>query len=346
MTENRPQFTLPESYKELFDSFNSHMPSNESYEIVGGNGNEQLVQDVAILLNRDITSPAGLFPNDENEVKVTPNLRGRDVFVIQSMQPNPNTHLQEVVLIGDAILRSDAGKARIILPKIAYDRQDRKSESRTPISIGAVADQIASAGYHSILTVDIHAEQSMVAFHGPWDNIYGSKVLIPAIERQELQNPVVLAPDAGSVKRAEKYAQKLDADVAVVIKRRKSPDESQAIYLAGDVQNKDVVIVDDVTTTGGSIINAGIRAKEAGANRVVAAVTHSELVKDRDGLTLLDKLSQKNNPIDRFITTDTIFQSDMVRNHEKIDVVSVAPMLAVAIMCYLTGESIGRRLID
>lgn len=340
-------YPLPLNRADLFDSFRPKNVDNDSYILVSGNGNPQLSEDVAELLGQDITFPCAEFPNGETSVKIEPNLRGRNVFVLQSMYPNPNQGLQEAVLIGDTISRSHGGNAALFMSKMGYDRQDRRAESRTPISVAAAADQLKNAGmYSSLLTVDIHAEQSMASFRA-WDNVYGSKVLVPAIEKLGLEDIVVLAPDAGSAKRAEKYADKLgNADVAVVFKKRSTSSESRVLHLAGDVRDKDVVIVDDVVATGGSLINAAQKAKDMGARTVIAAVTHSELVPDSKGRTLLDRLDESGCPLDRFITTDTIFQSEDVRRPDNIDVVSVAPILAVAILCYLTGESLGKRLIN
>jgi len=343
------KYSLPHDSVELYGSFHEHRFYKDSFAVLAGNGNIPLFKKVGEILDIPIEFPGKLFPNGEREIKIEANLRGRDVFVLQSMYPDADRHLQEAVLIGETINRADAGKTRALISKIAYDRQDRKSESRTPISIAAVANQLKTAGaYHSLLTIDIHAEQSQATFNGPWDNIYGSKVLIPSIKKQGLKDIVVLAPDAGSAKRAEKYAKRLNgADVAAIFKTRRTSSKTEVLFLAGDVQNRDVVIVDDVAATGSSLLNAAVAAKEKGARRVIAAVTHAELVKDsKTGETLIDKLKESDCPLDKFLTTDTIDQNALLTDNRNVEVSSVAGMLAVAIMCYLTNNSISKRLIN
>lgn len=351
MPEREDNYPLPKSTQELYGSFRRSHIDPSCFVVLSGRGNEPLSRQVGELLDVDVDFPCNDFKNGETRVKIGPNVRGKEVFVINSLQPNPNTGVQETVLVGDAIKRADArpGKVTAILPKIAYDRQDRKPESRTPISIAAVAAQLKYAGeYSRLFTIDVHAEQSVGSFPNAWDNVYGSKVLIPAIENLGLDTPVILAPDAGSGKRAEVYGKKLGSeDLAFVHKRRDKddPSKSESLKLVGDVKDRDVLIVDDVIGSGGTLLDAARLAKESGAQRVIAAATHAEFVPDKEGITLPQKLKDTDAPIDRLLITDTIFQSDDIRENERIDVVSVAPVLAVAILCYLTDNSISQRLI-
>lgn len=351
MPKKEHPYPLPNTTQELYGAFRKDFVDDSTFVLISGRGNEQLSKDVGKLLDVDVDFPCSDFPNGETRVKIGPNLRGKEVFVVNSLQPNSNTGIQETILIGDAIRRADAkiGKVTAMLPKIAYDRQDRKPESRTPISIAAVAAQLRYAGeYNRLFTVDVHAEQSIGSFPNAWDNVYGSKLLIPAIEELELDTPVILAPDAGSGKRAEVYGKKLGSeDLAFVHKRRDKdvPSKSESLKLVGEVNNRDVLIIDDVIASGSTLLDAAQLAKENGARRVVAAATHAEFTPDKNGITLPDKLKMQGSPIDKLLITDTIFQSDEVRKNEKINVEKVAPILAVAILCYLTDNSISERLI-
>jgi ribose-phosphate pyrophosphokinase len=351
MAEKASYYPLPKTTQELYGSFHHSHIDPSTFVILAGRGNEPLAEAVGELLDVDVDFPCTDFPNGETRVKIGPNLRGKEVFVINSLQPNPNRGLQETIFMGDAIKRADAkpGKVTAMLPKIAYDRQDRKPESRTPISIAAVAAQLKfAAEYNRLFTIDLHADQSVGSFPNAWDNVYGSKVLLPAIEALELDEPVLLAPDAGSTKRARVYAEKLGSnDVAFVDKRRDKDDpyKTESFKIVGDVRGRDVLIVDDVVGSGGTLVNAANIARENGAQRIVAAATHAEFTPDKDGLTLPQKLNQPDHPLNRILITDTIFQAEDIRGNERIDIVTVAPVLAVAILCYLTDNSISQRLI-
>jgi ribose-phosphate pyrophosphokinase len=352
MSEQYKEYPLPKSSQDLYGSFYPKHVDPESFVVIAGRGNEDLARSVGNLLDVEVDFPCSDFANGETKVQVHPNLRGKEVFVINSMQPHPNRGIQETVLMGDTARRAAAaeGKITAILPKIAYDRQDRKPTSRTPISIAALSTQLRMGGmFDRLFTIDVHAEQSVGSFPGAWDNVFGSKVLVPAIEQEELDDPMVVAPDAGSGKRAEKYNERLaQENIAIVYKRRdrEDPSKSESLRLAGDVKDRDVVIVDDVIGSGGTLLGAAEVAKQNGARKVIAAVTHAELVADRYGITLPERLNDPNCPLDKLLITDTIFQSDAVRSNDRIEVVSVAPILAVAILCYLTNDSIGRRLIN
>lgn len=355
MSEFKPKpYPLPQNHDELYASFAPKEVDPDSYEVVAGNGNKPLFDEVGKLLGKEVTYPTGAFANDEVKAKIGPNIRLRDVFVLASMYPNPNDRLMEVTLMGDTIHRADSIRARLLASKIAYDRQDRKPESRTPVSIAAVANQLGTTGhYRSLFTIDVHNEASLGTFDGPWDNANASKVLAHAIEdlaeKEGLEDLVVVAPDAGSGKRAERYAARLSgADMAMVFKQRKkgSDTKSTPLFLAGDVDGRPTVLVDDVGATGGSLVSAAQTLRDAGSVYRAAVLTHLENVPDDDGVTFLDRMNEPDCPIDKLLVTDTIFQADEVRDHPRIEVISVAPILAVAALCYLTGESMGKRLFE
>jgi ribose-phosphate pyrophosphokinase len=346
--ENR--IPLPTTRQELYDSFHPKFPDLESYEIITGRGNLPLARAVGELLGKTPDQPCSNFGDGEIDVEITPNLRGREIFILQSMTPFPNDKIQEVVFIADASKRADAQEITGIFPYFAYARQDRKPKSRTPISASRVAKQFVGAGIARFFTIDIHAEQSEGSIDQAWDNVYSNKLVAEEIKKRNLENTVVLSPDVGSAKRSEKFSTCLNngTDIAIVHKKRdvNSHDKSEAKVLIGEVKDRPVIIFDDLISTGSTLLNAADLAKQKGATRVIAAATHGIFIPGKDGKTLPEKLKDPNCPIDEIIITDTILQNEQILKNEKIKIVSVAPIIAVAILCYLTHDSIGRRLIN
>lgn len=341
---------LPTTKEALYGSFHPKVVDPDSFEVITGRGNIPLAEAVGKLLGKTVDQPCSNFADGEIAVEIKPNLRGREVFILQSMTPGPNDRIQEIVLMADASKRADALETTAILPYFAYARQDRKPKSRTPISAARVAKQIVGAGVNRILTIDIHAEQSEGSIDEAWDNVYSDKLIAELIRDLNLENGVVTAADIGSAKRSEKFSTRLKngTDIAIVYKKRdvNLHDRSEAKVLVGEVKNRPVVIYDDLISTGGSLLDAANLVKQNGATKVVAAAVHGIFVPGKDGKTLPEKLKDPNCPIDKLIITDTIIQKEEVLSNEKIRIVSVAPILAVAILCYLTHDSIGRRLID
>jgi ribose-phosphate pyrophosphokinase len=348
MKENQ-QKQLPATKQELYASFSPKTVDPDSFEIMTGRGNIPLAEAVGKLLGKIPDQPCSSFADGEIAVEVKPNLRGREVFILQSMSPSPNDRIQEIVLMADASKRADAQEITAIIPYYAYARQDRKPKSRTPISAARVARQIVGAGIDRVFTIDIHSEQSEGSIDQAWDNAYSDRVIGNLIKERNLEKAVVLAADIGSAKRSEKFSTSLGngVDIAIVHKKRdiNKHDESEAKVLIGDVTNRPVIIYDDLISTGSTLLNAAKLAKQNGAIKVIAASVHGIFV-PKDGKTLPEKLKEKDCPIDELIITDTILQKEEVLRNERIKIVSVAPMLAVAILCYLTHDSIGRRLID
>lgn len=342
--------SLPTTQKELYDSFLPKIVDPDSFEIVAGQGNIPLTNAVGKLLGKTPDQPCSNFGDGEIDVRIKPNLRGREIFIIQSLTPLPNDRLEEVELIADAARRADAQKITAILPYFAYARQDRKSKSRTPISASRTAKRLVAAGINRIFTIDLHAEQTMGSIDEPWDNVYSSKLIAELIKKYDLKNVVVVAADTGSAKRSEKFADRLgnETDVAVVYKKRYTDqhDNSKSLALAGEVSNRPVIVYDDLTSTGNTLIDDAILVKQKGATRVIAATPHAIFAAGKDGKTLSEKLKDSNCPIDELIISDTILQGKEVIENKKIKIISVAPMLAVAILCYLTHDSIGKRLIE
>ncbi|MFH1833360.1 MAG: ribose-phosphate pyrophosphokinase [Candidatus Levyibacteriota bacterium] len=350
MKEN-PENSLPNTQVELYKSFSPKTVDPDSFEILTGRGNIPLAQAVGKLLGKIPDQPCSDFGDGETDVKIKPNLRGREVFVLQSMYPSQNDRIQEIIFMADASKRADAQEITAIIPYYAYARQDRKPKPRTPISASRVAKQIVGAGVDRIFTIDIHAEQSQGSIDQAWDNVYSGKLIIELIKRLNLENAVVLAADIGSVKRSEGFSARLNnggADIAIVHKKRdvNLHDKSDAITLIGEVKNRPVILYDDLISTGKTLLDAAKLAKQNGATQVIAAAVHGIFVPDKDGRTLPEKLKDQNCPIDGLIITDTIVQKENVLINEKIKIASVAPILAVAILCYLTHNSISKRLID
>ena len=347
----RVEKSLPTTQQELYNSFSSKPVDFDSFEIITGRGNIPLAEAVGKLLNKNPDQSCSNFADGEIAVEIKPNLRGREIFILQSMTPSPNDRIQEVVLMADAARRADAREITAIIPYFAYARQDRKPKSRTPISSSRVAKQLVGAGINRILTIDIHAEQSEGSIDQAWDNVYADKLIGDLIRKRNLEKTVVLAADIGSAKRSEKFSTNLNngVDIAIAYKKRdvNKHDESDTKVIIGDVNNRPVIIYDDLISTGNTLLNAALLAKQNGATKVIAAAVHGIFVPNKkDGKTLPEKLNEKDCPIDELIITDTILQKEEVLRNERVKIVSVAPILAVAILCYLTHDSIGKRLID
>lgn len=315
---------------------------DNDYILLAGRSNPTLAKEIAKILKKDVHEPVSVFSDGEVRVKIEPNLRRRHVYVIQpTCPPNVNDYIMELVLMIDAARRASASEIIAIVPYFGYGRQDRKEMPRVPISSSVVAGIIEKAGADRIVTIDIHSEQQEGFIHAPWDNLYASYSLIPAIRAKKLKDIVVASPDKGGVLRATGYAKLLAASgIAIVYKERDinvNDALSQSQTLIGDVKGKDVLLVDDLISTGGTIINAANYIKKVGAKSVRAAVTH--------GLFTGPALKKiEDSSIEEFITTNTITLPSEVLKHPKVTVVSIAPLLAEAIRRIESGESLSNAL--
>ncbi|HLD01598.1 MAG TPA: ribose-phosphate pyrophosphokinase [Patescibacteria group bacterium] len=309
--------------------------------LVTGRSNPVLAQTIAKKLGQDAYEPVTIFSDGEIRVKIPPNLRRRHVFIIQPTTPPVNDHLMELVFMIDAARRSSAKEISAVIPYFGYSRQDRKEMPHVPISASVVASIIVNAGAQRIVTVDIHSEQQQGFTAVPWDNLYGSYTLVPEISRRKLHDLVVASPDKGGMTRATGYAKRLNAiGVALVYKERDVAlnNKSEALEMIGDVKGKNVLLVDDMIDTAGTIVNAANYLKKRGARKILASATH--------GIFSGSALARINSSaIEEVIITDTVMHTDMVKKNKKITVVSVAPLLAEAIRRIETGESISRDLI-
>ncbi len=306
------------------------MPDLQNFLIFSGTSHEKLAQEVASCLGVELGKIAiETFPDNEIGVQVKENVRGRDVFVMQSVARHPNLYLMELLIIVDALKRASARSIVAVLPYFGYARQDRKDKGRVPITAKLVANLLEKAGVTSVLTMDLHVDQVQGFFDIPVDNLYARPVLADAVTRLGLQKCVVVAPDVGSIRLARAYAANLGADWAIIDKRRVRADEVEPNALIGEVKHKDVLLVDDLCSTGDTLKKAAGVCKRAGASRVFAAVTHG----------LLIGKAFEESAIEKMLVTNTISPSDqLIRG--KVEQVSVAALFAEAIDSIVNCKSL------
>ncbi len=341
---------LPTTSQELYAQFEKQISNHplDPFELVTGSGNIPLAEKVGELLGKQVHKAGIEFADGERKIKIPENVRRRDVFILQSQAPNPDSKVLELEHIADATRRASADRISAVIPYYAYARQDRKTGSRESVGAARNAKNAIASGIGSILTVDLHNEATMSSIDQPWDNVYASPVLLPAIEATGLTDIDIASADVGGAKRAEPYLDRLDIakNLAVVYKRRGGPNESKALFIAGNVEGRDLFIVEDIIDTAGTAVNAADIYKDNGARSVNMVATHG-LFSRKKGQSAVEKI--ENSAFDRVIITDSILQDEKTQREiaesSKIQVVSIAPILAVAILCNLTGESIGERLI-
>lgn len=268
------------------------------------------------------------FPDGEIFVKIKDNVRGDDLFIVQSVSVKPNEYLMELLIMIDAATRASARRITAVLPYYGYARQDRKDQPRVPISAKLVANLLTAAGANRVLCLDLHAQQIQGFFDIPVDHLYAAPVIVKYLREQNLDNLVVVSPDAGGLKMADAYSKLLDAGIAVVGKQRKSATDVEANHLVGDVDGCNTLIVDDMTSTAGTLTAAAGLLKRAGAKSIRAAVSHSLLTEK--GIERL-----KASPIDELVTTDSVPQRTW--DGFNVTVLSVADLLAEA-MCRIHND--------
>ena len=271
------------------------------------------------------------FPNGETWVKIDENVRGEDVFIVQPSSPPANQHLMEMFIMMDALRRASASRITAVLPFYGYARQDRKDQPRVPITAKLVANLLVAAGANRVLTMDLHAQQIQGFFDIPVDHLYSAPVILEYVRRLNIPDLVVVSPDLGGLKMAHAYAERLNADFAIVAKRRTSATEVEAISVIGDIEGKNILLVDDLTETAGTLSNAAKLLKSQGAKKIRAAVSHSLL--NELGLDRLRK-----SPIDELITTDTVARSAVPG--VTITTLSVAGLLGEAIKRIHSNSSV------
>jgi ribose-phosphate pyrophosphokinase len=274
------------------------------------------------------------FSDGEIAVQLNENVRGKDVFIIQSTCSPTNDNLMELVLMADALRRASATRVTAVIPYFGYARQDRRPRSaRVPISAKVIASMITNAGIDRVLTVDLHADQIQGFFDIPVDNVYGSPVLLSDIKARNYDNPIVVSPDVGGVVRARAVAKQLNTDLAIIDKRREKANESQVMHIIGDVAGRTCVLVDDMCDTAGTLCKAADALKEHGAAKVIAYATHPVL----SGKAIANI---NNSNLDELIVTDTIPLSKDAQSCTRIRQLTLSDLLAESIRRVCNEESI------
>lgn len=314
--------------------------------LLTGTSNMPLAEEIGRILHQDVEQPVTLFKNGEVHIEgIKHDLSRKDVFIIQSpCLPNINDHIMQLLLMIDTVKRASAAEITVIMPNFPYARQDRKNAPRVPISASLIANLLNNSGADRIVTVDLHAEQTEGSILAPWDNLYASHSLAPEIEKGlDTNNAVIVSPDLGGVKRASLYAKKLHiSDIAVIYKERDvHTNGSKSLFLIGDVENKKALITDDLLQTAISMVDGSLLLDKHHAKSINAVVTHGEFIRRIDPKTgLMEDALQRiaDSPIEKVLVTDSLNLRDEVRSHPKVQVVSIAPLLADAIQRIHRGQ--------
>jgi ribose-phosphate pyrophosphokinase len=264
------------------------------------------------------------FSDGENYVQIDENVRGADVFIIQPTCPPVNDHLMELLIMLDAFKRSSASRVTAVLPYYGYARQDRKDKPRVPITSKLVADLITAAGADRVLTIDLHAAQIQGFFNIPVDHLFAAPVIVGHLKRLELDDVTIVSPDAGGVERARAYAKRLGATLAIIDKRRVAANQTEVMNIIGDVEDRNVFIVDDIIDTGGTLIHSVEALLAKGARSISASCTHGVL-----SGPAVDRIN--NSKLDQVITTNTLPMADKQLECPKLKTLSVGELLGEAI---------------
>jgi ribose-phosphate pyrophosphokinase len=309
--------------------------------LVSGTSNPTLSKKISEFLDVPLVNPQlRRFANGEIYCEIEKNVRGADVFVIQSTCAPVNEHLMELLVTVDALKRASANSITAVVPHYGYSRQDRKSAPRTPITAKLVADMMTIAGCSRVITMDLHAGQIQGFFNIPFDNIFASPVILDYIVKNlDRSNLITVSPDAGGVERVRHYAKKLEADLALIDKRRTGPNVAEAMNVIGEVGGKDCIIIDDMIDTAGTLVQAAKALRKNGAKRIYAAATHP--VFSDPAITRLAECEE----IEAVIVSDTIPLTEAGRKLNKIKVVTTADILAKAIHRTYNHDSVSSLFI-
>lgn len=301
-------------------------------KIFSGTSNPPLAKSIASSIGTELGKcTVSAFPDGETFVKIEENVRGEDVYLVQSTSPPTNHHLMEMFILMDALRRASASRITAVLPFYGYARQDRKDQPRVPITAKLVANLLVAAGANRVLTMDLHAQQIQGFFDIPVDHLYAAPVMYEYLKAKHLSELVVVSPDVGGLKMAHAYSQVLEAGLAIVAKRRKNATEIESMTVIGEIRGKTVLLVDDLTETAGTLTTAAALLKRKGAKRVFACVSHAIL--NDLGIARL----RKSN-IDELITTDTVLRPAI--DGVKITTLSVAGLLGEAIKRIHSNSSV------
>jgi ribose-phosphate pyrophosphokinase len=319
------------------------MTTSETLALFAGNANPALAQDIA----RSLQTPlgrvyVGRFSDGEVNIELMENVRGRDVFIVQSTCPPANESLMELLVMVDACRRASAARITAVVPYFGYSRQDRRIKgTRSAITAKLVANMVSSAGVNRLLTIDLHSDQIQGFFDIPVDNVYASPVLLGDAWKRAYQNVVIVSPDVGGVARARAFAKRLDdVELAIIDKRRPRPNESKVMNIIGEVEGKTCILVDDMVDTAGTLCQAAKALKEeGGAVKVVAYITHAVLSGGA-----VERIS--TSALDELMVTDTIPLSEAARSAGRIRQLSVAELLAETIRRIRDEESVSSLYVD
>jgi len=305
-------------------------------KLFAGNSNRVLAESVARYLNLPIgKATVRRFADQEIFVEIQENVRGEDVFILQSTSFPTNDHLMELLIMIDAFMRSSARRVTAVIPYFGYARQDRRASGRTPISAKLVANMITRAGANRVLTLDLHAGQIQGFFDIPTDNLFAVPVMARDVKAKyrQLDNLMVVSPDVGGVVRARALAKRLDAQLAIVDKRRERPGESEVMNIIGDIRGKDCILIDDIVDSGGTLCNAAEALLNGGATSVTAYITHGVLSGAASARIAASKLQE-------LVITDSIQPTAEVSACANIRVLSIADLIGEAISRTATEQSV------
>ncbi len=300
-----------------------------------GNANPELAKKIVEHLGRPLGDVSvSQFSDGEIAVELNENVRGRDVFVVQSTCAPTNDNLMELIVMVDALRRASAGRITAVVPYFGYARQDRRVRSaRVPITAKVVADMLVGVGVDRVLTVDLHAEQIQGFFDVPVDNVYGSPVLLEDIEQQKFEDLIVVSPDIGGVVRARAVAKQLGIDLAIIDKRRPRANVAEVMHIIGEIEGRTCLLVDDIIDTAGTLCSAAKALKQHGAKRVVAYCTHPVL-----SGKAIDNIN--NSELDELVVADSIPLSEAAQNCARIRSLTLSKMLAEAMRRLSNEESL------
>lgn len=302
--------------------------------IFSGNANKKLTEDICKSLNIKMGDcEVSNFRDGETRVKISQNIRGKDVFVVQPTSSPANENLMEMLIMLDAAKRASAKRITAVLPYFGYARQDRKDQPRVPITAKLVANLLTRAGANRVITVDLHAGQIQGFFDIPVDHLYAVTIFDEYFKKKKIKDIVIVSPDVGGIKMARAYAKRMGADLAIVDKRRIDDSSAEVMHIMGEVEGKNVILVDDIVATAGSLVEATASLKKNGAKDIYAAITHAVLC--GPAMERLEK-----SEIKELVVTDTIPLDDGKKKHNKITQLSVASLFGEAIKRIHNEESI------
>jgi ribose-phosphate pyrophosphokinase len=301
-------------------------------KIFSGTSNLPLAKAIAASIGVELGQcTVSAFPDGETFVKIEENVRGEEVFLVQSSSPPTNHHLMEMFIMMDALRRASASRITAVLPFYGYARQDRKDQPRVPITSKLVANLLVAAGANRVLTMDLHAQQIQGFFDIPVDHLYAAPVMYEYLKKKKIPNMVVVSPDLGGLKMAHAYSQVLETSLAIVAKRRKSATEIESMTVIGEIRGRNVLMVDDLTETAGTLTTAAALLKKKGAKQIFACVSHA-ILNDLG----IDRL--RKSVIDELITTDTVLRPAI--DGVNITTLSVASLLGEAIKRINSNSSV------